>query len=96
MNELTTEDIAGEKAGGQMSPEMRLVIDTQKALLKARQAGDVELVFAEVEKKMGSGIRLVDRIGLMMQTLFMLEDQDDVYNNAVDFFVKIMKVAKSG
>ena len=88
MEDQNLEEIAGSKAG-KMSNEMRLVIEMQKSLLKAKTPGDVELVFAEGEKIIGQDIRFVDRIGLLIQSVLMLEGGRDAYNMAVDFFLKV-------
>lgn len=89
------EEIAGSKAG-KMSEEMRFVIELQKSLLKCKTPGDVELVFNKGEEIMGSQIRFVDRIGLLVQSVLMLDgDQRESYNAAVDFFVQVAKNAET-
>lgn len=88
------EKISGSKAG-KMSEEMRFVIELQKSLLKCKTPGDVELVFNKGEEIMGSQIRFVDRIGLLVQSVLMLDgDQRESYNAAVDFFVQVAKNAE--
>jgi hypothetical protein len=86
----TANDLAGSKAGA-MSQEMKFILEAERALLKCKSPGDVELVFDQVEKDLEHQTNYVDRIGLLMQALLMMESTKEAYNTAVDFFVKVAK-----
>ena len=82
--------IAGTKAR-KMSDEMKFVLNVQKGLIQCRNGAEVDLVFHKAETEAGQEIRWIDRIGVILQTVLLLDIGKSTYSNVVDLFLQIVK-----